>query len=77
MKVSGGGQLKIYSLFLSLINLRQCTNFYGSEYAKHPEIDENVAVIVCGRETKIQRHFSNHYEYIKHCLGNLKPGTAI
>lgn len=46
-------------------------NFLIVEYAKHPEMDENVAVIVCGRETKFIRYFSNHYEDIKHCLGKL------
>lgn len=40
-----------------------------SEYSKHPDIDENVAVIVCGRHTKFIRHYSNQYEDIKHCLG--------
>eukprot|EP00105_Crassostrea_gigas_P045883 XP_019930031.1 PREDICTED: uncharacterized protein LOC105346155 [Crassostrea gigas] len=44
------------------------------EYAKHTDIDENVAVIVCGRETKLQRHFSNHYEDIKHCLDDIEFG---
>lgn len=44
-------------------------NFLIVEYAKHPEMDENVAVIACGRETKFTRYFSNHYEDIKHCLG--------
>ncbi|XP_034324656.2 uncharacterized protein [Magallana gigas] len=44
------------------------------EYAKHPDIDENVAVIVCGRETKFQCHFSNHYEDVKHCLDDIEFG---
>lgn len=44
-----------------------CSNY--SEYSKHPDIDENVAVIVCGRQTKFLRYFSNQYEDIKRCLG--------
>uniref|UniRef100_K1S6Q6 Putative E3 ubiquitin-protein ligase HERC2 n=1 Tax=Magallana gigas TaxID=29159 RepID=K1S6Q6_MAGGI len=44
------------------------------EYAKHPEIDENVAVIVCGKETKFLRYFSNHYEDIKYCLDEVDLG---
>ena len=43
-----------------------------SEYARHFEIDENVAVIVCGENTRFQRHFSNRYEDIKHCLGKFE-----
>lgn len=39
------------------------------EYSQHPDIDENVAVIVCGRQTKFLRYYSNQYEDIKHCLG--------
>lgn len=38
------------------------------EYATH-DIKENVAVIVCGRHTKFLRHYSSHYEDIKHSLG--------
>lgn len=39
------------------------------EYSEHPDIDENVAVIVCGRQTKFLRHYSNQYQDIKRCLG--------
>lgn len=38
------------------------------EYATQ-DIKENVAVIVCGRHTKFLRHYSSHYEDIKHSLG--------
>ncbi|XP_065943600.1 uncharacterized protein [Magallana gigas] len=58
------GFTQMKEAFISIIN----------EYAKHPEIDENVAVIVCGRETKFIRYFSNHYEDIKHCLDDLNFG---
>lgn len=76
-----GSVLHYKTLFIIKSNLRlqSClanesllfSNVNISEYAKHPDIDENVAVIVCGRETKFQCHFSNHYEDIKHCLGNI------
>lgn len=46
------------------------------EYAKHPEIDENVAVIICGRHTKFQRYYSNQYEDIKHSLDNVEFGGS-
>lgn len=58
------GFIQMKEAFISIID----------EYAKHPEIDENVAVIVCGRETKFIRYFSNHYEDIKHCLDDLNFG---
>ncbi|XP_062586128.1 uncharacterized protein LOC134247760 isoform X2 [Saccostrea cucullata] len=56
-----------------------CTIIDG--YADYPDIDENVAVIVCGRNTRFQRYYSNHYSDIKHCLddvefGGLTPLTA-
>lgn len=46
------------------------------EYAKHPEIDENVAVIICGRHTKFHRYYSNQYEDIKHSLDNVEFGGS-
>ena len=39
-----------------------------SEYAKY-HMDENVAVIVCGRNTRFLRYFSHRYEDIRHYLG--------
>lgn len=39
------------------------------EYSEHPDIDENVPVIVCGRQTKFLRYYSNQYKDIKRCLG--------
>ncbi|XP_022334331.1 uncharacterized protein LOC111131204 isoform X2 [Crassostrea virginica] len=44
------------------------------EYSKHPDIDENVGVIVCGRHVKCQHHFSNRYEDIKLSLNNVEFG---
>ncbi|XP_065943564.1 uncharacterized protein [Magallana gigas] len=44
------------------------------EYSKHPDIDENVAVIVCGRQTKFLRYFSNQYEDTKRCLDDVDFG---
>lgn len=59
---------QIYRFFEIAVFEREDTIFF-SEYAKHPEIDENVAVIVCGKETKFLRYFSNHYEDTKYCIG--------
>nr|XP_034323560.1 uncharacterized protein LOC105339595 isoform X2 [Crassostrea gigas] len=44
------------------------------EYANHQNIDENVAVITCGRHTEFQRYYSNHYEDIKQALDNVEIG---
>ncbi|XP_078314706.1 uncharacterized protein LOC111131205 isoform X1 [Crassostrea virginica] len=44
------------------------------EYAKYPAMDENVAVIVCGKTVRFQRYYSNHYEDIKHCLDEVEFG---
>lgn len=43
------------------------------EYSKHPDINENVAVIMCGRQTKFLRHYSNQYQDIIPCLGIFSP----
>ncbi|XP_062569343.1 uncharacterized protein LOC134231395 [Saccostrea cucullata] len=43
-------------------------------YSNFPDIDENVAVIICGRSTKFQRYYSNHYSDIKHCLDDVEFG---
>ncbi|XP_062586129.1 uncharacterized protein LOC134247761 [Saccostrea cucullata] len=44
------------------------------EYANHPDFDENVAVIICGRNTKFQRYYSNQYSDMKHCLDDVEYG---
>ncbi|XP_062581172.1 uncharacterized protein LOC134242976 [Saccostrea cucullata] len=44
----------------------ECTN--------HPDIDENVAVILCGKHTRFQRYYSNQYMDIKHCLNDVEFG---
>lgn len=43
------------------------------EYSKHPDINENVAVIMCGRQTKFLRHYSNQYQDIIRCQGIFSP----
>lgn len=55
---------------MSVIVIIVCL-FVCLEYSKHPDIDENVAVIVCGRQTKFLRYYSNQYNDIKRCLGML------
>lgn len=40
-----------------------------TEYACHSEIDENVCVIVCGRNTRFQHYYSNQYADIKRRVG--------
>ncbi|XP_022334282.2 uncharacterized protein LOC111131169 isoform X1 [Crassostrea virginica] len=44
------------------------------EYERHCEIDENIAVIVCGHFTRFQRHFSNRYEDIRQCIDDVEFG---
>lgn len=46
-----------------------CILLTNSEFAKHSDVDENVAVIVCGLQTKVHRYYSNNYDDIKHSLG--------
>ncbi|XP_061194921.1 uncharacterized protein LOC133203068 [Saccostrea echinata] len=65
----GFNQMK--DIFCTIIN----------EYANHPEEDENVAVIVCGKNTRFQHYFSNQYLDIAQSLdgieyGGLSPLTA-
>ncbi|XP_062587187.1 uncharacterized protein LOC134248831, partial [Saccostrea cucullata] len=45
-----------------------------SEFANHPQEDENIAVIVCGKITKFQHYYSNRYSEIKGCLDALEYG---
>lgn len=40
-----------------------------SEFSKHPELEENVAVLVFGEETKFLHYYSNHYAAIKETIG--------
>ncbi|XP_062567099.1 uncharacterized protein LOC134229370 [Saccostrea cucullata] len=44
------------------------------ECANHPDIDENVAVILCGKQTRFHRYYSNQYMDIKHCLNDVEFG---
>ncbi|XP_062569340.1 uncharacterized protein LOC134231392 [Saccostrea cucullata] len=44
------------------------------EYTNHPDIDENVAVILCGKHTRFQRYYSNQYMEIKQCLNEVEFG---
>ncbi|XP_061164730.1 uncharacterized protein LOC133173723 [Saccostrea echinata] len=46
------------------------------EYANHPDMDENVAVIICGRNTRFQHYYSNQYSDIKHCLDDIDFGGS-
>ncbi|XP_062586126.1 uncharacterized protein LOC134247759 isoform X2 [Saccostrea cucullata] len=65
------GFIQIKAIFSSIID----------EFANHPQEDENIAVIVCGKITKFQHYHSNRYSEIKGCLealeyGGLSPLTA-
>nr|XP_022311113.1 uncharacterized protein LOC111116414 [Crassostrea virginica] len=42
------------------------------EFSRHPELDENVAVIVFGRETKFLHYYSNDYPAIKQNIEHLE-----
>lgn len=46
------------------------------EFAKHSDIDENVAIIVCGLQTKVHRYYSNNYDDIKHSLDDVEFGGS-
>ncbi|XP_061168844.1 uncharacterized protein LOC133178100 [Saccostrea echinata] len=43
-------------------------------YADHPEEDENVAVIICGKKTKFLHYFSNQYSALSKCLDDVEYG---
>ncbi|XP_062567098.1 uncharacterized protein LOC134229368, partial [Saccostrea cucullata] len=62
---------QIKDIFSTIIN----------EFADHPQEDENITVIVCGKITRFQHYYSNRYSEIKSCLealeyGGLSPLTA-
>ncbi|XP_062614393.1 uncharacterized protein LOC134276133 [Saccostrea cucullata] len=42
------------------------------EFSKYPGIDENVAVIICGRTTAFRYHYSNQYNQIKRCIDDVE-----
>ncbi|XP_061168843.1 uncharacterized protein LOC133178099 [Saccostrea echinata] len=44
------------------------------EYARYPEMDENVAVVICGRTTTFKHYYSNNYDQIKHCIDDVEYG---
>lgn len=63
--------LKAYIMFSYLIlhiQLNITPNLL-SEFLSHPELDENVAVIVFGEETKFLHYYSNQYTAIKQSIG--------
>lgn len=79
----GKGPCNVFLLDTSLslgregfVQLKEAFTAILDEYLKHPEIDENVAVIICGRHTKFQRYYSNHYEDIKHSLDDVEFGGS-
>ncbi|XP_062614449.1 uncharacterized protein LOC134276185 [Saccostrea cucullata] len=43
-------------------------------YENQPEEDENVAVIICGKNTRFQRYFSNQYSAVSKCLDDVEYG---
>ncbi|XP_061168841.1 uncharacterized protein LOC133178097 [Saccostrea echinata] len=45
------------------------------EYAKHPGIDENVAVVICGKITAFKHYYSNRYSRLKHCIDDIEYGV--
>ncbi|XP_062614381.1 uncharacterized protein LOC134276121 [Saccostrea cucullata] len=44
------------------------------EYARYSEMDENVAVVICGRATTFIHYYSNNYDQIKHCIDDVEYG---
>ncbi|XP_048732216.2 uncharacterized protein LOC125649050 [Ostrea edulis] len=56
--IRGQGFRELKNAFTSIID----------ESSKYPEIDENIAVIICGQRTKYQQYYSNDYSKIIHCI---------
>lgn len=75
----GKGPCNVFILDTSLslgiegfIQMRKTFSTIIDEFAKHSDVDENVAVIVCGLQTKVHRYYSNNYDDIKHSLDNIR-----
>ena len=49
----------------------RCLYTLFTEFSRHPELDENVAVIVFGRETKFLHYYSTDYPAIKQSIGKI------
>ncbi|XP_056021555.1 uncharacterized protein LOC125649345 isoform X2 [Ostrea edulis] len=60
--ITGQGFRELKWAFTSIID----------EYSQYPDIDENVAVIICGQRTKFQRYYSNKYNDIIHCIDDIE-----
>ncbi|XP_056021560.1 uncharacterized protein LOC125649346 isoform X2 [Ostrea edulis] len=60
--IRGQGFRELKEAFTSIID----------ESSHYPEIDENIAVIVCGQKTKFQRYYSNRYNEIIHCIDDIE-----
>nr|XP_034323315.1 uncharacterized protein LOC105331856 [Crassostrea gigas] len=54
-------------------SLRKGVSEILDEFSKHPELEENVAVLVFGEETKFLHHYSNHYAAIKETIEQREP----
>lgn len=77
----GKGPCNVFILDTSLslgiegfIQMRKTFSTIIDEFAKHLDVDENVAVIVCGLQTKVHRYYSNNYDDIKHSLDDVEFG---
>ncbi|XP_065943633.1 uncharacterized protein [Magallana gigas] len=53
--------------------LKRAVSDILDEFSKHPELDENVAVIVFGKETKFLQYYSNRYTTINQSIEDLEP----
>nr|XP_034323558.1 uncharacterized protein LOC117688885 [Crassostrea gigas] len=58
------------------IQMKKTFSTIIDEFAKHSDIDENVAIIVCGLQTKVHRYYSNNYDDIKHSLDDVEFGGS-
>ena len=60
-----------FIVFLISTCNERCLYTLFTEFSRHPELDENVAVIVFGRETKFLHYYSNDYPAIKQNIGKI------
>ena len=69
-KEQASASVHFIAFLISTCNER-CLYTLFTEFSRHPELDENVAVIVFGRETKFLHYYSNDYPAIKQNIGKI------
>ena len=69
-KEQASASVHFIAFLISTCNER-CLYTLFTEFSRHPELDENVAVIVFGRETKFLHYYSTDYPAIKQSIGKI------